>query len=98
MLKKITSEYNIDPGAVASIMDYLNENKNIGFIRSDEIEKQLEISRYHAGGCLAWLCKLEYLKYWSGKSRKKTYTVNRNKDGIVSVWKQNRITQILFQY
>ena len=84
MIKKITGGYNIDLDTVASIADYLNENKKIDFIRSDEIEKQLEINRYHAGGCLAWLCKLGYLEYWSGRSRKKTYTVNRNKDGVVS--------------
>jgi len=84
MIKKITGGYNIDLDTVASIVDYLNENKKIDFIRSDEIEKQLEINRYHAGGCLAWLYKLRYLEYWSGRSRKKTYTVNRNKDGVVS--------------
>ena len=78
-IKDYTGGYNINLDKVSEIFDYLNSNKNIEFIRSDEISEKINIDKYHAGGCLGWLCRLKYLEYFSGKARKRTYTVNRDK-------------------
>jgi len=83
-IKNYTGGYNIDLDKVMLIVDWLNQNKKIRFIKSNWVDlKQINISKIHVGGCLGYLCKLGYLNYFSGKSRKRTYTVNRNKKGEV---------------